>query len=103
MNKLVIGVRAGGSSVCVCVGGGGAAAPLVLKLFGQNAYDADEITWDKLFIESSFYNTTKRPILKRFNGSAADLPIASICCSSCQTSFPPIHRRRENAYAVHMK
>ena len=30
-----------------------------------------------LFIESGFYNTTKRPILKRLNGFAADLPIAS--------------------------
>ena len=30
-----------------------------------------------LFIESGFYNTTKRSILKRLNGFAADLPIAS--------------------------
>ena len=41
-----------------------------------------------LFIESGFYNTTKRSILKRLNGFAADLPIASslsgISCSSRQ-------------------
>jgi len=30
-----------------------------------------------LFIETGFYNTTKRSILKRLNGFAADLPIAS--------------------------
>ena len=30
-----------------------------------------------LFIESGFYNTTKRSILKRLNGFAADLPMAS--------------------------
>ena len=30
-----------------------------------------------LFIESGFYTTTKRSILKRLNGFAADLPIAS--------------------------
>ena len=30
-----------------------------------------------LFIESGFYNTTKRSILKRLKGFAADLPIAS--------------------------
>ena len=46
-----IGVRAGGAR--------GAAAPPVLKLFEQNAYDSGKSTWDKLCTESSFYNTTK--------------------------------------------
>lgn len=38
-----IGVRAGGS--------GGAAAPPVAKIFGQNACDSGKSTWDKIFID----------------------------------------------------
>ena len=69
-----IGVRAGGTR--------GAAAPPVLKIFGQNAYDSGKSTWDKLFIESSFYNTTKWSILKRLNGSVCCRALdAGICCS----------------------
>ena len=69
-----IGVRAGGAR--------GAAAPPVLKIFGQNAYDSGKSTWDKLFIESSFYNTTKWSILKRLNGSVCCRSLdAGICCS----------------------
>ena len=69
-----IGVRAGGAR--------GAAAPPVLKIFGQNAYDSGKSTWDKLFIESSFYNTTKWSILKRLNGSVCCRVLdAGICCS----------------------
>ena len=64
-----IGVRAGGTR--------GAAAPPVMNSFGQNAYDSGKSTWDKLFIESSFYNTTKWSILKRLNGS--------VCCRSLGT------------------
>ena len=76
-NKTIlsyIGVRAGGTR--------GAAAPPVLKIFGQNAYDSGKSTWDKLFIESSFYNTTKWSILKRLNGSVCCRSLdAGICCS----------------------
>ena len=69
-----IDVRAGGAR--------GAAAPPVLKIFGQNAYDSGKSTWDKLFIESSFYNTTKWSILKRLNGSVCCRSLdAGICCS----------------------
>jgi len=38
-----IGVRAGGA--------GGAAAPPVAKIFGQNACDSGKSTWDKIFID----------------------------------------------------
>jgi len=38
-----IGVRAGGA--------GGAAAPPVAKMFGQNACDSGKSTWDKIFID----------------------------------------------------
>ena len=69
-----IGVRAGGAR--------GAAAPPVLKIFGQNAYDSGKSTWNKLFIESSFYNTAKWSILKRLNGSVCCRSLdAGICCS----------------------
>ena len=40
---LGIGVRAGGA--------GGAAAPPVAKIFGQNACDSGKSTWDKIFID----------------------------------------------------
>ena len=59
-----------------------------------------------LFIESGFYNTTKRTILKRLNGFAADLPIASslafaaVRAKRSRQTFAPIHIRRENAYAL---
>ena len=63
-------------------GGEGGCSPPVLKIFGQNAYDSGKSTWDKLFIESSFYNTTKWSILKRLNGSVCCRSLdASICCS----------------------
>ena len=80
---LLIGVRAGG-------GGGGRArgaseggcSPPSLKIFGQNAYDSGKSTSDKLFIESSFYNTTKWSLLKRLNGSVRCRSLdAGICCS----------------------
>ena len=41
--SLTIGVRAGAR---------GAAAPPVLKIFGQNAYDSGKSTWDKLETKS---------------------------------------------------
>lgn len=59
--------------------GGCSPYPSVLKIFEQNACDLGKSTWDKLFIEYGFYNTTKRSILKSFNGSAVNLPIASNC------------------------
>ena len=39
--RSLIGVRAGGAR--------GAAAPPVLKIFGQNAYDSGKSIWDKFF------------------------------------------------------
>ena len=62
----VIGVRTGW--------GPGAAVPLPpsFEFFTQNAYDSGKSTWDKSFIKSGFYNTTKRFILKSFDGSAAN-------------------------------
>ena len=64
-------------------GEGGCSPPVpVLKNFGQNAYDSGKSTWDKFFIESSFYNTTKWSILKRLNGSVCCRSLdAGICCS----------------------
>ena len=48
-----------------------------------------------LFIESGFYNTTKRSILKRLNGFAADLPIAS------SLAFAPVRANvRANSHKV---
>ena len=38
---LYIGVRGGGA--------GGAAAPPVAKIFGQNTCDSGKSTWDKIF------------------------------------------------------
>ena len=72
---ISIGVRAGGAR--------GAAAPPVMNSFGQNAYDSGKSTWDKLFIESSFYNTTKWSILKRLNDSVCcrSLGTLAVCCS----------------------
>ena len=43
---------------------GGSQPPAVLKNFGQNAQDSGKSTGNKLFIESGFYDTTKRSILK---------------------------------------
>ena len=64
-------------------GGGGEGkncSPLVLKFFGQSAYDSGKSTWDKLlFIESDFDNTTKRSILKSLNGSVANVLSAGNC------------------------
>ena len=40
---IFIGVRAGGA--------GGAAAPPLAKIFGQNACDSGKSTWDKIFID----------------------------------------------------
>ena len=51
---LILGVRAGER--------GKGCSPRVFKIFGQNAYDSGKSNWDKLFIECSFYNTTKRSI-----------------------------------------
>ena len=61
--------------------GGGVLQPLQFWNFsGKSAYDSGKSTWDKLlFIESGFYNTTKRSILKSFNGSAANLLSAGNC------------------------
>ena len=59
--------------------GEGTAAPPVLTLFGQSAYDSGKSTWYKLFIESASYNMTKQSILKSFNGSAANLLSAGNC------------------------
>ena len=83
---LILGAtfaRLASASIGVWAGGArGAAAPPVLKIFGQNAYDSGKSTWDKLFIESSFYNTTKWSILKRLNGSVCCRSLdAGICCS----------------------
>ena len=42
-NALIIGVRGGGA--------GGAAAPPIAKIFGQNTCDSGKSTWDKIFID----------------------------------------------------
>ena len=68
--------------ICIRAGGeGGVAGPPapVLKNFGKSAHDSGKSTWDKLFIESGFYYPTKRSILRRFNGFAANLLIADNC------------------------
>ena len=43
INLVSIGVRGGGA--------GGAAAPPVAKIFGQNTCDSGKSTWDKIFID----------------------------------------------------
>ena len=65
---VTIGVRGGGA------GGGGAVAPIVAKIFGQNAWDSGKSARDKIYIdsniyfhiESGFYNTTKRSMFQTF-------------------------------------
>ena len=45
---MVIGIRGGGA-------GGGAVAPPVAKIFGQNAWDSGKSVWDKIYIDSNIY------------------------------------------------
>ena len=56
-----------------------AAVLSLLEIFGKNPCDSGKGTWDKLFIESDFYNTTKQFILKSSNGSAANLQVLGNC------------------------
>ena len=59
-------------------GRGKTAALPILEIHGKNPFHSRKGTWDKLFIESYFYNTTKQSILKSFNGSAANLQIPGV-------------------------
>ena len=69
---IPLGVRAGGK-------GGGILQPPSLDFRAKHLYDSGKSNWDKLFIECGLYNTTKWFILKSFNASAGNLPIAGIC------------------------